>query len=288
MKVPYILASAAFIGFVSLADAQNFPSQIFSPVDGIRPPGDNTGLLTVRVNEDTATKNSAPGTVVWGYSARGHIQGGANISALGIPVAELDAQLFASTRTTGTSLVFGRGTSLEASLLGAPVAGQDGNLNALLNTLVSANVLYNWSASATVTNLSIQSGQTYRVSFDVTSATGLPAGAISAASFGITTPGIVGVGGDTGTLLNLLNLVTIGDGSTNQVTFDFQSASNISSLDFNFAANSLLGANLLGGTGGNDYLTISGFNVAPVPEPSVSLLGVTFAGLMLARRRRVA
>ena len=104
-----------------------------------------------------------------------------------------------------------------------------------------------------------------------------------------TTAGITGVGSETGTIINLLDLVTLGDGSTGLVTFDFQSAGDLSSLDLNFAAQSAVGADLLGGTGGNDYLTISGFGISPVPEPSTSLMGAAaFAGLLLTRRRRLA
>lgn len=290
MKAPYTLALLALVGLPTLGVAQNLidGATFFSPSSTVRNPAATSGLVNVGVTT-TQTTTPTPANPVWNQGAGGMLQTRSNI----LGAVEIDAQLFSSTRTTGSSLVFGRGATATAEVLDADLLallGLDTSAIAAttLNNLVSPTLVYNWSASRSVGGLDIDAGQTYRVTFDVTPAAGLPVGLLQSASFGITNPSVLGEGGEVATVLDVLGIVTIGGGpATDSFTFDFVSSTDLTSLDFSFAAQSVAGANLLPGASGVDYLTFSNMSVIAVPEPGVTTLaGVMAAGLLIRRKRR--
>ncbi len=252
----------------------------------VRRPGATSGIITAAVNNTLYTDGQSSGNVSWTYGAAGLIQTRATVTVI-VPIADLDVQLAALVRNEGDALVFGREITASATLAGIPVTGQGDNLNNLISNLVSASVLYGWSADASISGLDIQAGHVYQVSFDVTAAAGLPAGVLSAANFGITTAGVTDTSNQSVEVLNVLDLITIGGGeSTGRFTLEFQSDQNLDELNFRFAAASTVGANLLGGSAGQDYLTFSNFEVSPIPEPSTVALSGVLAGMLMLRRRR--
>jgi hypothetical protein len=194
------------------------------------------------------------------------------------------AHLRSYTETTGDRLVFGR--TLNAQILGL---GDEDDLADVLDTVLGASLVANWSSQAVVSNLDIDANQLYRVTFNVNAEGGLPVGLLQNSSFGI--QGVTGEFNQSATLLNVLNLVQVGaeDPSTGQFSFVFKSATDRNNLTFNFAANSLLNLSALGGaTGNQEVLSFSNFEVIAVPEPSACLLAVASTGILLIRRRRVA
>lgn len=232
-----------------------------------------SGVINLVLNNNPVSAGpQSSGDSTWTHSAGGFAQAGVVVVG--------DVQLAAYTQTTGDSLVFGREITSSAllSLLQAP-----------LNQVTGASVLYNWESEASVSGLAIAPDQLYRVDFTVTSGGGLPVDLLSSATFGITTAGITGASNGSAQLLNLLDVVSIGaDSSTGDFSFVFKSSQALDTLDFNFAATSGVGVSLLGGTAANqNVLTYSGFSVTQIPEPgTTSLLGVMAGCLMLRRRVR--
>lgn len=300
MKGPFTLALLAFAILPSAVNAQNLidSGAFFSPNLTVRQPGVTSGLLNVVATNATETTTSGP----WTGGAGGLIQArtqlnGTQLGGLAALLGNtnillVDAQLYSETATTGNSLVFRRNiyTDVDVLIASNVLDGLGLNLNTIANTtvnsLVSANAVYNWSASRSVA-APILAGQLYQVSFDVTAAAGLPAGVIESLTFGIDNDTVTGAGNEAATLLNVLGILDIGNGQdTGRFEFTFQSSSDLSSLDFVFAADSVVGASLLGGTGAQDYLTFTNMAVVAIPEPAAA--GLAGIGMLLGilRRRR--
>lgn len=255
----------------------------FDPDFKIRRNGVGSGTLAITVTNTPQTGTQGTPTTSWTHSAGGHAQARLSLPAL----VNLDAQLAAYTQTTGNSLVFGREITTQTEILGIIDAGP--LLQGLLNDVTGASVLYDWEASSTVSGLAIVPDQLYRVDFSVTSGAGLPVDLLDSMNFGITSAGISGANnGNSATLLNLLDLITLGSGSdTENVSFFFTSDQARSSLNFNFEASTGVGVNLLGGGPANqNVLTFSGFQVTAVPEPSSLALCGAFVSVLALRRRR--
>ncbi|RYD49234.1 MAG: hypothetical protein EOP85_02015 [Verrucomicrobiaceae bacterium] len=283
MKTNLLLLTAAIMAPSALVAQSVINSDsFFDPNFNIRRNGVTTGALALSINNAPVSGTQANATNSWTHSAGGHAQVRAALA-----LANLDVQLAAYTRTTGDSLVFGREITTQAELLGIIDVGP--TLQGLVNQVAGASVLYNWEASSTISGLAIVPDQLYRVDFNVTSGGGLPVDLLSSSSFGITSAGISGANGsNTSTLLNLLDLITVGPGSdTENVSFFFTSDQARSSLSFDFAATTGVGVSLLGGTASNqNVLTFSGFQVTAVPEPSSLALCGAFVSLIAFRRRR--
>ncbi|MFD2255616.1 PEP-CTERM sorting domain-containing protein [Luteolibacter algae] len=256
-------------------------ADFFNPDFKVRRQGATSGILNVSVNTAKVEGTQSSGSTTWRHSAGGHAQVRTNVI-----VANLDAQLAAYTQTSGDSLVFGREITTSATLLGEDVGGQ--NLTPLINDLVGASVLYSWESDATMSGLAIAPNQVYEVSFRVTSGSGLPANLLSASTFGITNPEVSGTGAGSAELLNLLDVVTLGNQpDTGLFTFQFQSSQALDHLDFKFAATSGVSVSALGGSAENqNVLTFSEFTVNQVPEPSSLMLSGLLGGVCLLRRRR--
>jgi len=286
---PLLFPALALLSTASAFAAQTIvtPTSFFDPDFKVRRNGASSGILSLTVNNTLVSQTGSAGNISWEHSAGGHAQVRTQLSALGIPVANLNVQLAATTQTTGDSLVFGREITTTAQLLG-DLVDVSSALQGLTNQVAGASVLYNWNSKATVANLAIHQDQLYRVNFTVTSGAGLPLNLLSAATFGITTTGITGGANQSAQLLNLLGLVSIGsNSSTGNFSFDFKSDRELSALNFNFAAATGVGVSLLGGTANNqNVLTFSGLNVTAIPEPSSLVMGGTALGLLALRRRR--
>lgn len=301
MKGPITLAFMALATLPSAVNAQNLINSgtFFDPALTVREAGASSGLLNVIATNVPATTTNgswtggAGGLIQTRTELSGNSLGGVAALLLGnTSVLLVDAQLYAETSTTGNSLVFRRNIHTDVNILvGTEVLNQLGlNLNAIaastVNTLVAANAVYNWSASKNV-SVPILAGQLYQVSFDVTAAAGLPAGVIERLTFGINNGSVTGAGNEAATLLNVLGILDIGSGEdTGRFEFIFKSSSDLSSLDFVFAADSVVGANLLGGTGARDYLSFNNMAVVAIPEPAAA--GLAGIGMLLGifRRRR--
>ncbi len=284
MKTTLLLTLAAVAPSALVAQTVINSDSFFDPNFNIRRNGSGSFIaLTVTNTPVSGTQSNA--TNSWTHSAGGHAQ-----VRVAVPlVANLDAQLAAYTRTTGETLVFGREITTDVEVLG--IGDTTGTLQGMVNQVAGASVLYNWESDASISGLAIAPNQLYRVDFNVTSGSGLPVDLLDSSTFGITTPGITGANGsDTSTLLNLLDLVTLGSGSDSEnVSFFFTSDQARTSLDFNFAASTGVGVSLLGGTAPNqNVLTFSGFSVTAVPEPSSIALCGAFISVLGLRRRRQA
>ena len=288
MKKPLFLALAILSPASSLVAQTIIESNsFFDPDFKVRRNGANSGILNLSVNNTPFSQTSTPGTHVWTHSAGGHAQVRTQLTALGIPLANLDAQLAATTQTTGNSLVFGREITTTAQILGGIIDVGD-ELEGLTNQVAGASVLYNWNSTATISGLAIVPDQLYRVNFTVTSGAGLPVDVLDAATFGITTAGISGASNQSSQLLNLLDILSVGNNSsTGNFSFLFKSNQNRSALDFNFAATTGVGVNLLGGTANNqNVLTFSGFQVTAIPEPGTIAMGSGMICFLAFRRQR--
>jgi hypothetical protein len=249
----------------------------------------STDLLVDALATSAQTDNSG-GNVSWQHAAKGLVY--ANFS-LSFPLSgSINVDLFAQTYTTagGNSLVFGRdlniptsGSVFEAVTNVVPVEN-------LVNSVLGASVINAWSSTATVTfDAPLTAGQLYSISFSIDSGPGLNADAFGAASFGISSgdTDIMQYGG--GQLLNLLDLLTVGNTLTDGVAeFLFVAPSDLTSLNLTFSAATLEDVNLLGGAEGNqNVFTFSNISMTPVavPEPG-SVVMVSLGLLLIFRRRR--
>jgi hypothetical protein len=285
-KNTLILATATLLA--ASAEAQNVipAGTLFDPEFKVRQQGADSGTLNLTVDNTPVNETQANATVTWNHSAGGHAQVRADIEVV-VPLAHLDAQLAAFTQTVNDSLVFGREITTDVEILGAVSVGP--TLQGLVNQVAGASVIYNWESDASVSGLAIAPNQLYQVDFTVTSGSGLPVNLLQSANFGITTAGVTGASNESATLLNLLNVVSIGNNSdTGNFSFIFKSNQALSSLDFKFDASTVTGVSLLGGTAPNqNVLTFSGFQVNAVPEPgSLGLAGVCIGMIALRRKRK--
>ncbi|MBC7979683.1 MAG: hypothetical protein H7Y36_03870 [Armatimonadetes bacterium] len=269
---------------LTIIDSTSF----FNPDFRARRDGVTSGLLALTVNNTPFTPPAQNNlTNTWTHSAGGFAQIRTDVTAV-VVIANIDAQLAAYTQTFGDALTFGREITATATLLGIPVAGQNGPLNTAINAVAGASVLYNWESDASISDLTIVADQLYEVSFTVSTGAGLPVNVLSSSTFGITNPSITGASNESAQLLNLLDVVTLGPSAdTGIFTFQFKSTQALSQLDFNFAATTGVGVSLLGGTAGiQNVLTFSGFEVNSIPEPQVWLLSCVFISFLANRRRR--
>ncbi len=291
MKKPLFLAFAILYPASSLTGQTIVGSNsFFDPDFKVRRNGTPYGVLNVTVNNTPVTQTGSAGNSFWSHSAGGFAQAGSHLAPLGIPLANVDVQLAATSRTTGNTLVFGREITNTTQLLGGAI-DLGNEVQGLVNQVAGASVLYNWDSTATISGLSIVPDQLYQVNFTATSGAGLPVDILQAATFGINTPGISSNANESMQLLNLLDLVHVGNSSsTGNFSFYFKSNQNRSSLDFNFAATTGVGVSLLGGTANNqNVLTFSGFQVAAVPEPgTIVMCGSMLCFLTFRRQRRKA
>ena len=260
-------------------------SSFFEPDFMVRRYGTTNIPLALTVNNNSVDGTASNGNVTWTHAAGGHAQVHTQIEVI-VPLANLDVQLAAYTRTINDSLVFGREITTEVEILGAVDVGP--TLQSMVNQVAGASVLYSWESNVQVAGLAIVPDQLYQVDFDVTSGSGLPVNLLNDASFGITTAGISGASNESVETLNLLNLITLGaETSTGHFSFQFKSNQNLSALDFNFMASTGVGVSLLGGTAANqNVLTFSGFQVTQVPEPRIAAMLGFIASLSLLRRTR--
>lgn len=277
----FVILSPCSLMAQNLIDAPSF----FDPDFKVRRQGASSGVLNLAVTNLPVSGSGASGNLSWNHSAGGHAQVRTQMQVI-VPVANLDAQLAAYTQTIGDSLVFGREITTDVQLLGVVDVGP--TLQSMVNQVAGASVIYDWQSTATVNGLAIVPDQLYQVNFTVSSGGGLPVDVLDSATFGITNAGISGAANESSQLLNLLDVVSIGnDPSTGQFSFLFKSNQARSSLDFSFAASTGVGVSLLGGTAANqNVLTFSGFQVAAIPEPSSLLIFSGFVSLCLIRRRR--
>jgi hypothetical protein len=284
MKTTLLLTLATMAPSALVAQTVINSDSFFDPEFKIRRNG-SASLIALTVTNDDVSATQSNATRSWTNTAGGHAQIRASVPL----IANVDVQLAAYTQTINDTLVFGREITTDVQLLGVIDAGP--TVQGLVNQVAGASVLYNWESDSTISGLAIAPDQLYRVDFSVTSGSNLPVGLLESMDFGITSTGITGVNnGSSATVLNLLDLITIGAGSDSEnVSFYFTSDQARTSLDFNFAATSGVGVSLLGGTAPNqNVLTFSGFSVTAVPEPSSVALCGAFVTMLGLRRRRQA
>lgn len=265
----------------SISGTENF----FGDSIKVRRPGSPTLLLNLEARNDlySPTNPQVTANKQWSFSAGGHIQVGANV----LELVNVDAQLASYTSSANGDLVFGREivTTIASNPLGLDLGP---SVQGLLNQIIGASVGYQWQADGVISGLSIAANQQYRVSFDMACAAGLPVQLLQSSNFGITTAGVTSTTGGSATLLNLLDVVTLGD-EADTGTFEFVFTSNqaLNELNFRFAAQSLGNIHALGGTASNqEVLRFSNFEVVPVPEPSSLALSGLAVGAAMFRRRR--
>ena len=283
MKTCLLLALMHIAPCTLVAQTLIDTNAFFDPDFKVRRYGATSGAFNLAVINAMVNGSGSSGNNSWTHSAGGHAQVRTSLPL----VATLDAQLAAYTRTVGDSLVFGREITTSAEFLGAPV-DVSSDLEALANQVAGASVTYNWQSNATISGLAIIPNQLYQVDFIVTSGAGLPANLLNSSTFGITTAGVTGASNESAVSLNLLNTFTTGpSSSTGNFSFIFKSNQSLSALDFSFAASTLSGVSLLGGTADDqNVLTFSGFQVTTVPEPGSLALCSGFVAMMMLRRRR--
>lgn len=268
-----VLASSAAVQAQSLISSADF----FDPDFTARRPG-SASFLSLSVNQSFYTPSSqTDGNVTWTHSAGGLVQVGTDLG-----IASADIQLAAYTQTIGNSLVFGRQLDVTTGgLLGA----LGGTVTTLTNQALGASAVNSWNARSDVANLNLSEGVLYSASFDVTTGAGINLSALSNASFTLLNGASPIQSIDSTLTLDLLDLLTVGSGATS-VNFEFYAPAGLDDLSFNFAASTVANVSLLGTVTDNQtVMTISNFNLAPVPEPgSLALASVGF--IMLLRRRR--
>lgn len=269
----FILPAITLIPGTLMAQTLIDSSSFFTPNLRVQPAGAN-GIITMTISDDLVTDSASNANNSWTHSAGGHAQVGA--APLGIKIA--DAQLNAYTQTVNNTLVFGRQITTSGAL---------GSLQGLLNDVAGASVTYTWESDVTV-GLAIAPNQLYQVDFTVTSGTGLPLDVLAESNFGITTPGITGVGNESTTSIDILGIAPVGEGSSiGAFSFVFKSDQVRDALNFSFNATSGIGIDGLGGTDSNqNVLTFSGFQVTAIPEPDSLLISGILVGVIIFRRKR--
>lgn len=279
-KYPLYLAAALMLAVSTWAQAQSLisSSDFFDPDFQARRPG-SASLLSLTVNTSLYTPSSqTDGSVTWTHSAGGLVQVGTSVPVVGT----VDVQLAAYTQTLADSLIFGRVLEVQTTgtlgLLGATITS-------LTDQALGASAINSWDSTAVVSNLNLSQGVLYSVSFDVATGAGINLGALSSANFTLLNGGTPIQDINTTETLNVLDLLTLGGGTTN-VDFQFYAPEGLTDLSFNFAADTIADVNLLGDVSGNQtVLELTNFSVTPVPEPgslALSALGVMF----ILRRRR--
>lgn len=269
-----VLASSAAIQAQSLVSDTDF----FNPDFIARRPGAG-GLVALTTNTSFFTPSAqTAGNVTWTHSAGGLVQVGASVPLVGT----VDVQLAAYTQTIGNSLVFGR--TLDVNTTGL-LGGLGATITSLTDQALGASAVNSWNARADVANLNLAQGVLYQASFTVDAGDAINLAALSSANFTLLNGASPIQNIESTTVLNVLNLLNIGSGNTT-VDFQFYAPAGLGDLSFNFAATTVADVDLLGTIDDNqNVLTISGFSLAPVPEPgSLALAAVGF--MVLLRRRR--
>lgn len=256
-------------------------SAFFDPDFEARRPG--TGLV-LSIQVDTTFYTPSPessGNTTWEHSAAGLVQLGADVFLVGT----VDVQLAAYTRTTGNTLVFGR--ELETTTTG--IVGSLGpTITSVTDQVLGTSALNAWASTADVTGLSLTQGQNYLVSFDVASGAGIDLNALSAANFTLLNGGNPIQDINTNLTANILSVLQLG-GGLGTIEFEFQAANAFTDLTFQFDANTVADANLLGTISGNQtVLEFSNFSLTPVPEPGSLFLASVGMFILLRRRRFIA
>ena len=258
---------------------------IFDAVGKIRKPG-STAPIVAAVADNTPHNGTTSGDISWSHSVAGFTQsriGTPDVVVLGVGtipgVTVADAQFAPYASMDGSSLTFGREITTDLPLAGS-------SLDQVLNEIAGVSLLQSWGSTATV-GANIVPGNIYQVSLDISTGAGLPVGFLQSTQVGLVGTGLQDAESNAFTKINLVDLVTIGDEHDCTVTFNFQSTEEMTSLGFEFGAETVVDASLVGGTLGNQNLiTFSNLSVSPVPEPSVSLFGLTAACLLMGNRRR--
>ena len=276
MKTPMSLVPFALVVTVSASLGQNLdPTTFFQPPLRVQHAHIALGvdLLNNDLVEDDATYSNAGKNVTWTLGATGY-------SGVGLSVIA-GVHLNAFTQTTGNSLVFGR----ELDIVGVIAPLQ---LDQTLASVTGANLPVSWSATADLTGLNIQANQLYQVTFDISAGPSIPVELLGDMEFNVTSQNVTSFGGGADGLLNLANVISIGNGVRNgQASLLFSSSTSRSDLQFQFDASTLVGLGLLGDVEGNqNVLTFSNIQVQAVPEPSVLAFSALAAGGVVLRRRR--
>lgn len=256
-------------------------SDFFNPDYEARRPGNGLSELLLVDTTDFTPGAETQGNVTWNHTAAGLVSLGLDLGLVG----NVNANLAAYTRTSGDVLTFGRELDLATS-------GALGGLGAAITTVtdgvLGASAVNGWESTATVTGLNLTQGQTYRVTFDVTTGAGLNLNGLDFADFTLLNQGTVISNTSADQTLNVLDLVVLGNGS-GLIDFEFVALDNYSELSFNFQADTIANVQLLGPVSGNQtVLQFSNMSLTPVPEAgSLFLLAVGMI-FQLRRHRRHA
>lgn len=259
--------------------------EFFSPDARVRRPGQDgtltgtTDLLTP--NQYTETHSS--GDVSWTLGVKGLVQAGIDLAF----IITVDAQLYSYVQIVDGSLVFGRHLDTEFSILGLGIDPQ-GYINDAVNDALSLEVLNSWSAVATISNQSFVEGERYSLTLDAHSSNGLPVGLLEGAAIRLLdqNDNAIALSGG-GSLLNLLDLITIGSDPANVgLNLEFDAPAGLTELKVEISAATAAGINLFGGASNTTVLTFDNFALGPaaVPEPTTVLSGML--GLMFCLRRK--
>ena len=268
-------------------------NNLFDVVTKVRKPG-STEALVVAIADTTphtVISSGISGATNWSKTVTGFTQSrvGTPEVTVNTPLGPVttpaetlaDAQLAAYISMDGTSLTFGREITTD-------IVKIQSSLDEAINAIAAVSPLQTWSSTATV-GANIVAGTTYQVTVDITTGSGLPADLISSAQIGVVGVGIQDTHNSAFTKLNLVDLIVLGDDLTGTATFEFIPTEEMNSIGFEFSAEAVADVSAFGGVAGNqDLLTFNNLIVAPVPEPSTSLLGITAACLLMGTRRRVS
>ncbi|GHC65916.1 hypothetical protein [Roseibacillus persicicus] len=280
MKTKLIIKTFAFTSLAALSTLSAQGAVLSGP--GIldfnhkaRQPGSNA-LAVVNIADLTPHQEVfTSGTTTWTHSLSGFSQ---VRTSLGIATL-VDVQLAPYTQMDGNSLSFGREITTEVLVAGS-------SLTDPLNTLAGSSVLQSWNSTAAVA-ADITAGQTYRISFDVDTLSGIPVDLFSTSTAQFTGNGLQNSAGGLLSAIDLLGLITVGGASTDTITFETVATQDLTSVGFNFAASAVADVSALGGTAANQNLiSFSNFTVTPVPEPSAAFLSLAASLLLVSKRRR--